>query len=104
MYGLKIIDGEKVERAEQLVVLDVKRLGSEVIAAVRDEVCERGLLDNGCPRLTELPVLRGRRRPRRSPVAAAVRVAAVHVRRTVVVHGCGVLCGWWTSGGCLGGS
>lgn len=91
MYGLKIIDGEKVERAEELVVLDVKRLRSEVVAAVGDEVCERGLLDNGCPRLTELPILRGRCRPRRSPVAAAVRVTAVHVRGTVVVHDGGVL-------------
>lgn len=91
MYGLKIIGGEKVERAEELVILDVKRLCGEVVAAVGDQVCERGLLDDGCPRLTELPVLCGRRRPRRSSVAAAVRVAAVHVRWTVVVHGCGVL-------------
>lgn len=95
MDGLEIINGEKVERAEELVVLDVKRLRSEVVAAVRDQVCERGLLDHGCSRLTELSVLRGRRRPRCTPVAAGVRVAAVHVRWTVVVHGCGVLGGCW---------
>jgi hypothetical protein len=76
--GTNIIGSEKVERAKELVVFNVKRLRSQVVAAVSDQVGVRGLLDDGCPRLTELPVLSSRRRPRRSPVATAVRVA-VHV-------------------------
>lgn len=78
MYRLKIIGGEQVERAKELIVLNVERFRGQVVTTVSDEVCVRGLLDDGCPRLTELPVLSGRRRPRRSPVAAAVRVA-VHM-------------------------
>lgn len=93
--GTNIISSEKVERAEELVVLDVKRLGGEVVAPIGDQVCKRGLLDDGCSRLTELSVLRGRCRPRCTPVAAGVRVAAVHMRWTVVVHGCGVFGRWW---------
>lgn len=94
MYRLKIIGSEQVERAKELVVLDVKRLRGQVIATVGDQMGVRGLLDDGCPRLTELPVLSSRRRPRSSPVATAVRVA-VHVRWTVVVHYCDVIDGWW---------
>lgn len=94
MDRLKIIGSEEVERAEELVVLNIERLGRQIVTAIRDHGV-RGLLDDGCPRLTELSVLGSRRRPRSSPVAAAVRVAAVHMRWTVVVHGCDVVGRWW---------
>jgi len=90
-----VIGSEEVKRAEELVILNVEGFCCQVIAAVSDQVCMRGLLDDGCPRLTELPVLSSRRRPRSSPVAAAVRVTVHMLRWTVVVHYCDGFEGWW---------
>ena len=42
---MKIIGSEKMEGAEELVILNVERFRGQVIATIGDEVCKGGLLD-----------------------------------------------------------